>query len=56
VPEYWIANPKTRSIEVYILSGGEYALLGEFTAYETLASEVLAGITMVTGSLFIQAA
>lgn len=28
VAEYWIVDIKTRSIEIHILSGGEYALLG----------------------------
>ncbi|HEY85010.1 MAG TPA: Uma2 family endonuclease [Chloroflexi bacterium] len=31
ISEYWIASPKTRSVEVYTLSGGEYALRGEYT-------------------------
>jgi len=52
VSEYWLVNPKTRSVEIHTLSGGEYALLGEFTADETLESKLLAGISIVTGSLF----
>jgi Uma2 family endonuclease len=52
VPEYWLVNPKTRSVEIHTRSGGEYALLGEFTGDEMLASKVLAGISIVTGSLF----
>jgi Uma2 family endonuclease len=53
VAEYWIANPKTRSVEVYTLSGGEYALLGEFTEDEPLRSKVLDGIDIVARSLFV---
>jgi Uma2 family endonuclease len=53
VPEYWIANPKTRSVEVYTLSGGEYALLGEFTENEALRSALLEGIAITVGSLFV---
>jgi Uma2 family endonuclease len=52
VPEYWIVNPKTRSVEIYTLSGGEYALLGEFTGSDPLTSTVLAGINIVTSTLF----
>ncbi len=52
VNEYWIINPKTHSVEVYTLSGGEYALLGEFTGVEPLTSAVLTGMTIVTNSLF----
>lgn len=52
VPEYWIANPKTRSVEIFVLSGGEYAQLGEFTENELILSEVLTGLSIVTGTLF----
>ena len=52
VPEYWIANPKTRSVEVFTLSGGEYALVGLFTEAEVIESKVLAGLRIVTSSLF----
>lgn len=52
VPEYWIANPKTRSVEVFTLSGGEYALLGQFAGDETLESGVLAGLKIITSTLF----
>ncbi|RIK44752.1 MAG: Uma2 family endonuclease [Chloroflexi bacterium] len=52
VPEYWIANPHTRTVEVYTLSNGEYALLGEYTGDEHLQSLLLAGIDIVTSTLF----
>jgi Uma2 family endonuclease len=51
VPEYWIANPKTRSVEIFVLSGGEYAQLGEFTENELIRSGVLTSLTIVTGTL-----
>ncbi len=54
VSEYWVADPKTRSVEVYTLSGGEYALLGQFIEDETIKSAVLEGLTLVTSSLFSQ--
>lgn len=52
VTEYWIANPKTRSVEVYTLSGQEYALVGEFAQDEVTQSQMLAEINIVTASLF----
>ena len=52
VTEYWIANPNARTVEVYVLSHGEYASLGEFKEAETIQSQVLAGIELVTNSLF----
>lgn len=53
VAEYWIVNTKSKSVQVYTLSGGgEYALLGEFTGDEIIESEVLKNINMVVSSLF----
>jgi Uma2 family endonuclease len=52
VPEYWIANPKTRSVEVFTLSGGEYALVNEFIGDEVIESAVLAGLFITTSTLF----
>lgn len=54
VREYWLANPKTHSIEVYTLpaDGTEYALLGQFGPGEKLRSGVLAGLEIAVDSLF----
>lgn len=52
VAEYWLADPKTRSVEVYTLSGGEYALLGQYTADETIESQMLAGLAITVKTLF----
>ncbi len=41
IPEYWIINPNLRSVEVFTLSGGEYAQLGEFAADKMLKSNKL---------------
>jgi Uma2 family endonuclease len=53
VPEYWIVNLKFRAVEVYTLSSSEYALLREFAGDEVIFSKTLAGIAIVTSSLFI---
>ena len=52
VPEYWIANPKTCSVEVFTLSGGEYALVNEFIGDEVIESKVLADLAITTSTLF----
>ena len=52
VQEYWLVDPKTRSIEIYTLSNGEYALLGQYTGDEVVESKVLVGITLATKSVF----
>ncbi len=52
IPEYWIANPHLRTLEVYTLSNAEYALLGEFTGEDKISSSVLEGIDVVVSTLF----
>jgi Uma2 family endonuclease len=52
VPEYWIANPKPRSVEVFTLSRGEYALVGQFIEDEVIESNILAGLSIITSTLF----
>ncbi len=50
--EYWIVNTNTRSVLIYTLSSGEYALLGEFVGDEAVESRVLPGLELVTSALF----
>ena len=51
--DYWrLVNPKTRSVEVYTLTEGEFALLGEFGPGETARSEVLTGLELAVDGLF----
>jgi Uma2 family endonuclease len=52
VPEYWLVDPKARLVEVYTLSNGEYALLGQYTGEEVTRSQVLAGLQVKASSLF----
>ncbi len=55
VQEYWLADPRTRFVEVYALSteGGEYTLLGQFGPEEQLRSEVLPELQIAVATLFI---
>lgn len=43
IPEYWIIDPALRSIEVFVLVGGTYSLLGQFGPGDVARSEVLTG-------------
>lgn len=52
VLEYWLVDPKTRSVEVHTLARGEYALLGQFTGDDLIQSNVLTGINLVASLLF----
>ena len=52
VAEYWIVNPGLHSIEVYTLSHGEYALLGEFSGEQVVQSRVLGGLALVANAVF----
>lgn len=53
VAEYWLVDPKAHLVEVYTLSNGEYALLGQYTHDEVVTSQVLAGLEIVASSLFL---
>jgi Uma2 family endonuclease len=52
VPEYWIADPKARMVQVYTLLNQGYALLGDFMGEEIIESKVLDGLKIMTDSLF----
>ncbi len=52
IPEYWIVDPDARSVEVFVLRGGVYELLGKWRASETARSELLQGFQMALDELF----
>ncbi len=43
VREYWIVDPKARTIELFCLRGSTYTLIGKYSVGETVRSEVLPG-------------
>lgn len=45
VPEYWIADPWSRTIEVFVLEAGAYRSLGVFEGKATLPSRVVPGFS-----------
>lgn len=55
VREYWLADPRTRFVEVYTLSteSAEYNLLGQFGPSETLQSSVLPDLALAVDGLFV---
>ncbi len=54
VQEYWMVHPKARFVEVFVLEGGGYVLLGEYAPGERLVSRVLDGLDVDAGALFEQ--
>lgn len=56
VQEYWIVDPEpaVRTIEVYQLAGGSYALMGKWGPGEVARSEVLAGFDVAVDDVFAE--
>lgn len=54
VHEYWLVDPRTRSVEVYSLSEeGTYEMTGQYTSGETVTSTVLSDLTLPVDDLFL---
>lgn len=54
VREYWLVDPRTRSVEVYSLSEeGTYEMAGQYTPGETVASTVLSDLALPVDDLFV---
>lgn len=56
VREYWLVDPKFRSVTVYFLpeNGAEYVLAGEYSAEETIKSQLLSGFELAATTIFPQ--
>ena len=52
IREYWIVDPKTRTVQVHKLDGNKYALHGEFSEGETATSVLLSGFKVDVRALF----
>ncbi|MCI0399129.1 MAG: Uma2 family endonuclease [Chloroflexi bacterium] len=52
IPEYWIVNPKTRTVEIYQLVDEEYTLAGEYGLGEEIASPLLGSLPFTVDALF----
>lgn len=51
VPEYWLADPDECLVEVYVLRGQAYALLGQFVGEDVIQSEVLPDLQIPIGQI-----
>ena len=54
VLEYWIVDYSARTIEVFVLEGSTYALLGRFGAGETVHSQVLGDFQVAVDEVFAE--
>ncbi len=53
VPEYWLVNPHTKSVQVYVRgSDGLYQLHNEFVGREVIESKTLPRLRLLTSELF----
>jgi Uma2 family endonuclease len=52
VTEYWIIDPKSQSIEVYVLEGGSYELSSFAQEAGSVESNVLDGFSVAVESIF----
>ena len=53
VPEYWIAEPDSQTIEVFWLVGGRYLSQGLFTGTALLPSQVAPGFPVEAAKFFV---
>lgn len=53
VPEYWIADPGTRTIEVFVAENGVYRSRGVFQGGAVLPSRVVPGLPVTVAQFFI---
>ncbi|MET0594291.1 MAG: Uma2 family endonuclease [Polyangiaceae bacterium] len=55
VPEYWVVDPATATIEVQVLHEGKYARHSLVRRGETLRSPLLPGLEIATDQVFVNA-
>jgi Uma2 family endonuclease len=53
VPEYWIANPEAKTVEVVVLEAGKYHSLGVFQGKAKLPSKIVPGFPVEVEQFFI---
>jgi len=54
VREYWIVDPETSTVEVFVLRQGVYAVLGKWGLGEEVRSEILSGFAVSAADLFAE--
>ncbi|MBC8449183.1 MAG: Uma2 family endonuclease [Chloroflexi bacterium] len=54
VREYWIVDPRARTIEIFTLEAGTYTLQGKFESGERVSSQAVAGFEMTVDEVFAE--
>ncbi len=52
VREYWLVSPEAENIQILVLRGSKYELLGNFSGTQEVHSEVLDGFTCKASEVF----
>ena len=52
--EYWIVDYRARTVDVLALEGGEFVQRGQYHDGDTVASEVLPGLTIPVADIFFK--
>ena len=52
IPEYWIVDPKGKTVTVHSLVEGKYDVHGEYAQDELITSPLLVGLEIINSSLF----
>lgn len=52
VPELWLIDPKTQSVEVHTLADGRYSLARRFEKEEEVRSDLFPGLALAVRSIF----
>jgi Uma2 family endonuclease len=53
IPEYWLVDPEARAVEVFVLRGGVYELLGQWRPGDTARSALLEGFEVLVSTLLV---
>ncbi len=55
IPEYWIVDPDSRTVEVLTCEGGEYQSQGVYRGKAQLPSQIVPGLAVQVEQLFVSA-
>ncbi|MFD2762504.1 Uma2 family endonuclease [Lentibacillus juripiscarius] len=53
VKEYWLVDPVNESVEIHIITGGQYQFQGVFTKDDYTSVHVLTGLELDLSEIFI---